>query len=340
MWIEWLDLIFMLIIILISAELLTNGLEYFGEKIGISEGVTGSIFAAIVTALPETTVPILAIFAGTSDRTLNEEISVGAILGAPLMLSTLAISFMALFAINQRGIFGKIKPEVVGLKRDLDFFLVAFLIAAVAMFVPLNPIILRLSISLFLVLIYVVYLLKTVQASKQLVLKGHKVCPDEPLYLTQIGLKNNSLTLLMQLILGVVLLIMGAQGFIHGVEDISKELHISALLLALLIIPIATELPEKFNSILWVRKNKDTLASGNITGAMVFQGTLLPALGILLTPWQPSRYVLTGVIVTFIAACWLRVNAAVEGTRILVLLMNGVLYLVYLVMALYLFGIF
>ena len=56
----------MLVIILIAAEVFTNALEHLGEKLGISEGVTGSIFAAVGTAMPETMVPLLAIFAGTS----------------------------------------------------------------------------------------------------------------------------------------------------------------------------------------------------------------------------------------------------------------------------------
>lgn len=41
-----------LVVILVGAEVFTNGLEYLGERLKISEGVTGSIFAAIGTALP------------------------------------------------------------------------------------------------------------------------------------------------------------------------------------------------------------------------------------------------------------------------------------------------
>jgi cation:H+ antiporter len=111
-------------------------------------------------------------------------------------------------------------------------------------------------------------------------------------------------------------------------------LGISALLLSLLIIPIATELPEKINSILWIRRGKDTLAFGNITGAMVFQGTLLPAIGIMLTPWQPRVEVLAGVVITFIAAAWLRVSWRSQGLPVWVLLGNGVLYAVYLAITL------
>lgn len=117
----WFELLFMLILILSSAQLFSNALEYFGEKIDISTGVTGSIFAAISTALPETTVPILAIIAGTADRQVNEEISVGAILGAPLMLSTLSTFIMAFSVIRKRGVNGYISPEATGFERDMSF---------------------------------------------------------------------------------------------------------------------------------------------------------------------------------------------------------------------------
>ena len=86
------ELFLMLIVILIAAEVFTNALEHLGEKLGISEGVTGSLFAAVGTALPETMVPLLALLAGTQNVATNEEIGVGSILGAPLMLATLSLS--------------------------------------------------------------------------------------------------------------------------------------------------------------------------------------------------------------------------------------------------------
>lgn len=325
-----LQLIIMLIIIFISAALFTNALEYFGQNMGISEGAIGSIFAAVVTALPETTIPILAIVVGTSNRSINEEISVGAILGAPLMLSTLSIALMAMSVINLRGMRGRLNPEITGLKRDLNYFLLAFLLAAFAMYVPLEKIYFRLCISLLLIFIYLIYFYHTLKASKNLVKQGHHVKTNEPLFLTKIGCQHNSHTIWIQMILGLILLLFGAKGFIDGMETISKTLHISALVISLLIIPFATELPEKVNSILWVRKNKDTMGFGNITGAMVFQGTLLPALGILLTPWQPSKEVLTAVTITLIATIWLRLNTAANGLKITALFLNGCFYFCYL----------
>lgn len=330
----WLQLIIMLVVILISAQLFTNALEHLGQRIGLSAGMTGSIFAAVATALPETIVPLLAIIAGGSNKLINQEISVGAILGAPLMLSTLSTVLMALSALKRRGINGRIIPEKIGFTRDLNFFLSAFLLAALAMFIPHQPAFLRASISCVLVLLYIFYVISTLRASKKLVLCGHGVTPDQPMILTKLGCKNNKTTLYIQLCLGLMLLLVGAKGFIDSVQAISIAFNISALLLSLLIIPIATELPEKVNSILWVRKNKDTLGFGNITGAMVFQGSLLPALGILLTPWEPNKNVLMGMIITLCAAAWLRLHASSRGLSIKTLLLNGVLYFIYLFLTL------
>ena len=78
----------------------------------------------------------------------------------------------------------------------------------------------------------------------------------------------------------------GAHLFVGAVEHLSETVGIPAGIIALVLAPLATELPEKFNSVIWLRDNKDTLAIGNITGAMVFQSTIPVTIGVLFTPWQ------------------------------------------------------
>lgn len=323
-------LLFMLIVILIAAEVFTNALEHLGERVGISEGVTGSLFAAVGTALPETSVPLLALLAGTSNTQTNEEIGVGAILGAPLMLSTLSLFLMTLAVWKRRGPQGHLRPERTGLVRDLNFFIVAFAFAALALFVPHTQIAVRYALGFVMVLVYFIYVMLTLRASQGLVEEGHGTEAEGDMFLCKIGLPDHMLVIVLQLAIGLVLLVAGAKGFIHGVEEAAQLLGISTLLLSLLIIPIATELPEKVNSILWIRKGKDTLAFGNITGAMVFQGTLLPAIGIMLTPWEPRTEVLAGVVVTMLAALWMRYLVYRGDMRVKQLSLNGILYAVYL----------
>lgn len=329
-----LEMFFFLVLILIAAEVFVNALEHLGERLKISEGVTGSIFAAVGTALPETIVPLLAIFAGTQNQRLNEEIGVGAILGAPLMLSTLSIFLMALSVWKRRGTHGHLAPERTGLARDLNFFLAAFALSAVALFVPHETAGIRATLAFVMVTIYFFYIMLTIQASEKLVKDGHGTEAGEPMFLARLGLPTNWVTIFVQLGTGLVLLVMGAKGFIHGIEEAAPILGISALVLSLMIVPIATELPEKVNSILWIRRHKDTLAFGNITGAMVFQGTLLPAIGILLTPWVPVKEVLAGVVITLVAAAWLRFMLARGQLRVWHLAVNGALYVTYLAIAL------
>ena len=330
----FLTLFIMLIVILVAAEVFTNALEHLGERLKISEGVTGSLFAAVGTALPETMVPLLAIFAGTDDQHLNEEIGVGAILGAPLMLSTLTLCLMASVSLHRRGLQGHFTPERTGLTRDLNFFLFAFLLATTALFIPHTMDGYRALLGITLVLTYFVYIMLTLRASEKLVQDGHGTTAHQRMLLTRLGLPDHMATIILQLALGLGLLVAGAKGFISGIEEASVLLSISPLLLSLLIIPIATELPEKVNSILWIRKHKDTLAFGNITGAMVFQGTLLPAIGIMLTPWDPRPEVLAGVLITFSSALWLRLMLHRGQLRVWHLGVNGLFYVTYLSIAL------
>ncbi len=328
------ELFLFLIVILIAAEVFTNALEHLGEKLGISEGVTGSLFAAVGTALPATFVPLLALMAGTNDVHVNEEIGVGAILGAPLMLSTLSISLLAFAVLKNRKAHGHFHPEKTGLKRDLDFFIVAFGFATLALFVPHEVKAVRYAIGFVMVMIYFIYIMLTLRASKNLVADGHATEAESPMFLCRLGLPNVMVVVIGQLLIGLALLIGGAKGFISGIQGASELLGITPLLLSLLVIPIATELPEKVNSILWVRKGKDTLAFGNITGALVFQGTLLPAIGIMLTPWVPQKEVFAGVVITLLGVLWLRCMISRGQLRVWHVWVNGLMYLAYLAFAL------
>jgi cation:H+ antiporter len=89
-----------------------------------------------------------------------------------------------------------------------------------------------------------------------------------------------------QLVLALAGIVGGAWIFVGAVGDISTAMGVSPLVLALIIAPVATELPEQFNSVIWVRQGKDTFALGNVTGAMVFQSSIPATVGIWFTAWN------------------------------------------------------
>lgn len=279
-----LSLLIALVVVFAAAQLFTNALEHIGERMGLSEGVTGSIFAAVGTAMPETIVPIVTILAGGATEAINQEVGLGAILGAPFMLATLSIALMGIFAGYKHGWNIKFKPESTGLNRDIQVFYIGYGLVILAALLPEAWQNTRILIAAALFVLYFLYLMRTIRASSQLVADGHHTEAEEPLYFSRF-LNDSNLVTTFQLLVGLALLIWGARLFVHGVEMASDIMGISALILSLLVVPIATELPEKVNSILWIRRRRDTLAFGNITGAMVFQGTIIPGIGILLMPW-------------------------------------------------------
>jgi cation:H+ antiporter len=73
-------------------------------------------------------------------------------------------------------------------------------------------------------------------------------------------------------------------------------------MLTLIIAPLATELPEKLNSVVWVRQGKDTLAVGNITGAMVFQTMPLAAFAMTFTNWQLTAPAVLAMLTALVGA--------------------------------------
>jgi cation:H+ antiporter len=328
--IDLLTLLFFLVVIVAASELFTNAVEKLGEKFRFSEGVTGSIFAAVGTALPETMVPLVAIFAGNS-KEVSEEVGVGAILGAPFMLATLAMFLAGVSAWHFRDKRGttEIRPEKSGFKRDIEFFLFAFTLAFLVAFTPYEYRALRMFVAFVLVLTYFYYVMETVKASEALVSGGHATESSNNLYISLI-VKEHMVTVLIQLLFALALIIVGAKGFVHGVEGLAELLHVPVIALALIIVPVATELPEKFNSIIWIRKGKDTMAVGNLTGAMVFQGSLLPAVGIFLTPWTVNLTVVSSSVITIIAGVWLYIFALRgRGLKPGMLLLNGALYIAF-----------
>jgi cation:H+ antiporter len=162
-----------------------------------------------------------------------------------------------------------------------------------------------------------------------LVKLGYHTSAEVPLHLVRIGVPHALPWEIAQLVAGLVCIIVGAKLFVIGVEHVAATTGIGVLVLSLIIIPVATEMPEKFNSILWVRRGKDTLAFGNLTGAMVFQGTLLPAFGLQLAGWTPDHDVIWSMGITIAMALWTLLLALRRRLTPAALLVNGAAYLLF-----------
>jgi len=280
------ELILSLAAILGAAVLFTNAVEIMGDRLNLGAGAIGSLLAAVGTALPETMIPVVAILGALivgSGSAAAGEIGIGAILGAPFLLATLALFIVGAAALgykSRRETGSEITADRQTAVPDLGFFLVCFTLAAAAGILSL-PLLLKILVAVALLAAYVIYVVWTVK-------EGGETEGDVPARLTLWPYRSQGPTwaVAAQLIGTIAVMGFGAHLFVGAVEHLSVSVGIPAGLIALVLAPLATELPEKFNSMVWLRDNKDTLAIGNITGAMVFQSTIPVSIGVLFTPWQ------------------------------------------------------
>jgi cation:H+ antiporter len=282
-----------LFIILVAAELFTNGIEWLGQRLSLSEGVVGSVLAAVGTALPETLIPVVSIlFFGNRH---GDEVGIGAIAGAPFMLSTLTMALMGIsvWLYSQKGRRShEIGINKVVISRDMRFFIVAYSIALLASLASDYQFV-RNIMAIAMVGIYLFYLYQTLRH------EGETGEQPEQLHLDRIfnSGSNRLIFIVPQVLLGVAGILAGAYLFVDKVEDLSQVLGVPAFILSLIIAPIATELPEKVNSFIWARSGKDTFAMGNITGAMVFQSCFPVAFGMSFTKWALTPgAIITGIV--------------------------------------------
>lgn len=321
----YINLLIGLVIILISAELFTNGVEWLGVKLGLSEGAVGNVLAAVGTALPESIIPIVAIFFNTGVDT--EHIGIGAILGAPFMLGTLAFFITGLCTklFVWRGPSGKIlHVDNHLIIKDLVFFIFLYSLAIGASFTNIKFI--HYTIVAILLVAYFSYVVITIKSGEGM---GHSDLG--PLYGCFWRKEPKLIFVVLQVLFSLIMIVIGAEFFVGGIKFLAGQIGIPSLVLALVIAPVATELPEKFNSIIWIGQRKDTLALGNITGAMVFQSSIIPAFGILATPWQLNGIsLLSGLLVLFSALILLVNVLRTKELRADFLMFCGLFYLIFI----------
>ena len=270
-------------IVLTGALIFTNAVEWIGHKLEVGVGAVGSILAAVGTAMPETLIAIVALI-GVEEG--SEDVAIGAIVGAPFLLGTLAMGLVGLFAYlyrDKRDQGLQLNVHRPTLERDLLFFLVLFAIGGALAWGPPAP--LRIAVGIAFLVAYLGYIALTMKG-------GGEVQSEEslnPLIFERRSERREDPSMLLcvvQLLVGLGAMVGGAHLFVEELLHLAESIGAEPLVLALILAPLATELPEKVNSFFWVREGKDALALGNITGAMVFQSMIPVGIGLIFTDWD------------------------------------------------------
>ena len=318
-------------IILAGSELFTNGVEWAGLRLKIAEAAVGSLLAAVGTALPETFIPAVALLTGRDSPSAHTAVGLGAIVGAPLMLSTVALFVMGTAAIAFRKRRGRIALRVVreDARRDLAFFFPVFLCLVIAGTLDLGPV-LRHVLAVALLIVYASYTVVMLRLKRA---AGAVV--DHGLYLESIFRGNphepRGWVIAVQVTVGVLAILLGAVEFVDQIIVFSAHAHLNPGVLSLILSPLATELPEKYNSVVWIRQSKDHLALANITGAMVFQSCIPVALGLAFSPWHLTNAELLAGSIALASVVILYINLRDSELGTPTLMIGGAAYAIFLI---------
>ena len=277
-----------------ACEFFVNGVEWLGRKLGVGETATGTILAAFGTALPESAVTFAAVVLGRDAA--QKDIGVGAALGGPLVLATISYAVVgaAMFWNHRR--LGRANHEVEcdskKLRNDQAWFFTIFIFKIA---VGLRVFSYKHWLGVLFLLAYGVYLLRE--------LRGDPVHSDAVLAPLKFHPQGDPGLWwpLLQTCLAVLAIAIASKTFVGQLEAIGVWSGLSPQLVALLLSPVATELPETMNALIWVRQGRERLALANISGAMMIQTTIPTALGLFYTSWILSRELIVSGVITLIA---------------------------------------
>ena len=286
--------------IYVACEFFVNGVEWLGRRLDLTATATGTVLAAFGTALPESVVTFVAVAFGNTPE--QKDIGVGAALGGPLVLATIAYAVVGLALMANSRRLGRAGHAVVvdhrRLSRDQAWFLAIFVAKAG---LGLIAFALKPWLGVVFLAAYAAYVWRelkddnTTEADEAL--EPLKIRPKDP--------QPSLAWAAAQTLAALCVVAFASHVFVHQVEALGIAFGMPAHLAALLLSPVATELPETMNALIWVRQGKERLALANISGAMMIQATIPSALGLFFTPWRFDGPLIAAALVTVVAVVFL-----------------------------------
>lgn len=287
------------VVIYLACEWFVNAVEWLGIRLQMGTLAVGTVLAAIGTALPESVVTLVAVTLGGTES--SQQIGIGAAMGGPLVLATIAYGVTGWMLIRHRTPGGPNPLRTIDRLRlvsDQTWFLAIFV---VKVGLGLVAFAVKPWLGLLFFAAYAVYFRREVRADTE----AHTDADLEPLKLQPHRAAPAGWAVAVQSVATLAVIFGASQVFVGQLEWAGPALGLPAAVTALLLSPIATELPEIMNAVIWVRQGKTQLALANISGAMMIQATVPSGLGLLFTPWLFNAPLVLSGVVTMAAISYL-----------------------------------
>jgi cation:H+ antiporter len=313
-----------------ACEWFVNAVEWLGVQLKVGPIAVGTILAAAGTALPESVVTLVAVLFGSPEH--GNDIAVGAAMGGPLVVGTVAYGVTGAMLLWRRrtqrqpalvmasggGTLDATPPvgesggepggvdedgrlrgvDLARLARDQRWFLAIFIFKVGLGLVAFA---FKPWLGLLFFSAYAVYFWREMRGTGE-----HASAEElEPLKLQPKRAAPTKAAVLLQVAVTLALIFGASQLFVAQLEWAGPALGLPSVVVALLLSPVATELPEVMNAIIWVRQGKTQLALANISGAMMIQATVPSGIGILATPWLFDTPLVLAGIATMVSITYL-----------------------------------
>ncbi|MGL4832446.1 MAG: sodium:calcium antiporter [Propionibacteriaceae bacterium] len=295
------------VVIYVACEWFLNAVEWLGASLKVGAIAVGSILAAIGTALPESLITIMALVVGREGE--KGELAMGAALGGPLVVSTVAYSvagfslwYYARQARKNGKDFGGLeaidRQDTWVLSHDQLWFIFIFLSSIVLGLLPAFPG--KRWFGLVYFAIYGYYFWRELKADDDTASAEGL----EPLRFDKNSETPSKLAIWGQTLVTLVAIFAASHFFVAQLDYLGPKWGMPAIAAALLLSPVASELPETLNAYIWARDDKVKLALANVAGSMMIQSTIPAGITMIVAGWQFTPPALFAAIATMGCALW------------------------------------
>jgi cation:H+ antiporter len=268
--------------LIISSWVLSYGAEHLSMKYGAK--FVGRTLLSIATTLPEIAIVTYAAADGFYG------IAIGAGLGSNLLMMTLGLAIMLLIATTRLS-RAPLKGIPVGMFKLDKIFLLATAVISAALFVDGYNFLDGFAFSALFIAYIIMAFLEMKEEKKSESLKNSEIQKaenksrvieiDDPSASVR-TFDRAMLKAVLAFVAGTIGIVMGAGPFIHSMQEFSLEIGISVIILAVIISPIAGEMPEKISMMILARKGAAgaSIAIANVLGSKILNNTLLLAVAV------------------------------------------------------------
>lgn len=251
------EFIGLLVLVIGAAYLLSHGAEVLSDKWGTT--IAGSIVLGLLTTLPEYMFVFWASMKGRYDM------AIGSAIGACTLLVTLGYGLVILVATTK---LSRQPVSVIRLSRATRIDALFLLITAIIAFLFIwRDDGLSLTEGIILAVLFFVYAGLVLKMSAQY---------EEGL----VHVPNRRLAIaFVQLLIGGTAIFFISEPFVDAMIGVAKALHVSPVVIAIVLGPIASEMPEKMTAYITVWRNGGLaqLSICNFIGSKVNHNSLLLA---------------------------------------------------------------